>query len=88
MCHDGLWEDAGTAVGLGWLRAGQGRTSARRWHSGSERYWGAEEEETGARLQGWLWAMQKSKMVARALILCGWRMGGPEQSRVVGRGPI
>lgn len=30
-----LWEDAGTAVGVGRVRAGWGRTSARRWQSDS-----------------------------------------------------
>lgn len=35
LCHSVLWEDAGTAVGLGWVRAGSGRTSARRWQSAS-----------------------------------------------------
>ena len=68
------------------------RTSARRWHSGSERYWGAGEEETGARLQG-LWGglalgsaeVQDGSQGADPVRL---EDGGPQQSRVVGRGPI
>ena len=36
--------------------------------------------------EGWLWAVQKSKMAARALILCGWRMGGPSRAGLWGEG--
>lgn len=53
---------------------------------------GKGEEEPGSRLPGfWGGPALGSTGVqddARALALSGWRMGGPQQSRVVERGPI